>query len=362
MDSLSFAFIFMLVVVMKFSIRLLFVFILLAVCIVKANAQEYDSTYYEKYISKFCATICESNRNYKIRISSDPYSPIKDTIDVVYTGNTPFTTGICLDWDIFSLSVNFKSINVDENKKGFSDFFNIYFGFGNSKYMVELYYRYLKGFYDANSGYYQDTSTYYSQPNLVQEIYKAKFIYVFNDKQFAFKNGYTAIYQQKKSAATFLLQGNVFYNIQNNNDAFIPPPEAKNYAYSYKVNYLSNVGVALGGGGAGTWVIGKGFFVNGTLFMLAEFQQNTLDQTDGNKKTYFNVNAAFDNRICFGYNVRSFYTSVASRTETSIFRLYDIGLRSSTLFFDINIGYRFNLKDPKIMKKVRKTDVYKMFD
>ncbi len=356
---------------MKTIFQFYYKLILLTVFFIVMNffsiyAQKYDSTYYEKYLNRLCTTLSLSNRNYRIAITNNPYSPEKDTIDVIYKGNTPLTTGVTLDWDIFSLSFSFYGFSNNEDKKGSSEAFNVYFGWGNAKYIAETYYRYLKGFYDTRSNKYDsipgNDDEYNQQPNLTQQILRGKFIYVFNSEKFAFKNGYTAIYHQKKTAGSFLLQGNVFYNKQDNNNSFVPAAYAQSYAYSYQVNYLSNLGFSLGGGYAGTLVMGKDYFINGTLFLMGEFQHNKLSKTSGDYKEYDNWNAGSESRLCLGHNGRVFYLSVALRAETSIYRLYDIGLRNSILFTDFNIGYRFKVKDPKFMSKVRQNFLYKVFD
>lgn len=330
----------------------------------KAFSQTNDTSYYTVHTKNLCVTLLESRRNYLINIKSKPYQFIRDTIDIKYKGNTPFTTGISLDYDIFSLAVNFKSINLEEKTKGLSEFFNVGLGFGGTQYVVETYYSYLKGFYDTNSTYYYEPYTsegiYYSQPELTSQTLKAKFIYIFNDKQYAFKNGYSAIYRQKKSASTLLLQSNIAYSNFSNNQSLIPKKQPADSTYN-KVTSLNSLSVAIGGGAAGTWVIGDHFFLNGTLFLLAELQkiQAVNDKDEINNG---DLNAGFDSRMCFGYNARYFYATLSGRAETSIFSVENFSMQNSNLFLDISIGYRFDFKDPNFMKRLRKNKVYQIFE
>lgn len=330
----------------------------------KAFAQQNDTAYYEVHTKNLCATLLESRRNYSINIKSNPYQFLRDTIDIKYKGNTPFTTGIGLDYDIFSIAVNFKSVSVDEETKGLSELFNIGIGFGGTRYIVETYYSYLKGFYDVNSSYYYKPyaaqGEYYSQPELTSQTLKGKFIYVFNDKKYAFKNGYSAVYRQKKSAGSLVVQGNIAYSKFSNNQSLIPDEQPADSLIPQVVS-LNSLSLAGGGGVAGTWVIGSHFFMNGALFLMAEIQElKAVKEAGQNSKVA--ANAAFDSRMCFGYNTRNFFASFSGRAETSIFRVNDFSMQNSTLFFDVSIGYRFDLKDPNFMKRLRKNKIYQVFE
>ena len=329
-----------------------------------AKAQRNDTAFYEVHTKNLCVTLLESRRNYSINIKSNPYQFLNDTIDIRYKGNTPFTTGICLDYDIFSLAVNFKSVSVDEDTKGLSEMFAVALGFGGTRYIVETYFSYLKGFYDANSTYYyksfKSRGDYYSQPELTSQTLKGKFIYVFNDKEFAFKNGCSAIYRQKKSAGSLLVQGNISSSKFSNNRSLVPDGQFLDSLIPQVIS-LNSLSLAAGGGIAGTWVIGNHFFLNGTLFILAEFQKlKAVKETSQNMEAA--TNAAFDSRMCFGYNGRNFFASFSGRAETSIFRVNGFNMRNSALFFDLSIGYRFDLKDPSFMKQLRKNKLYQAFE
>lgn len=341
-----------------------YLFILFFFLGIKAFAQRNDTAYYEVHSKNICATLLESKRNYSINIKANPYQFLRDTIDIKYKGNTPFTTGIGLDYDIFYLGVTFKSVSIDEESKGLSELFNIAFGFGGTSYIVETYYTYLKGFYDVNSIYYYKPfaaqGEYYSQPELTSQTLKGKFIYVFNHKKYAFKNGYSAIYRQKKSAGSFVLQGNIAYNKISNNQSLIPDMQPTDSLISQVVS-LNSLCFAGGGGFAGTWVIGNHFFINGALFLLAEIQELKAVKEVGQNRQVA-ANAAFDSRMCFGYNTRNFFASFSGRAETSIFRVIDFNMQNSTLFLDLSIGYRFDLKDPNFMKRLRKNKIYQAFE
>ena len=186
--------------------------------------------------------------------------------------------------------------------------------------------------------------------------------YVFNDKKFAIKAGYTSIYRQLRSAASFIAVGNVYYTELNSNNAIVPRPLASQYANYENWSGLYVGAVSAGLGGSANIVIGKRLLINAILAVALETQWRTYSFLDGPSFSGTYLSPVGDSRFGISYNTPNWLVSLYTKTDFSYYNNPSIDLRAQIISAELDIAYRFRIKDPFFMPKVRQSWLYRLFD
>lgn len=338
---------------------------LFSLFIFSLRAQGWDSTYYLKYTDKFCITFNEYARMFNLQLDQKLFTDTSFSA-VSYTAEAKTGIGFTLDWDILGIAFGVYSFPGDETHKGKTDYSNFALSFGGAKYFLETSYRRYKGFYDVNSPNYdtafEETGIYYQDPDLTATAGQVRFFYVFRNKKFAIKSAYTSTYRQLKSSASLIGLANFYYKEFTSVNGIVPRPLSGLYGDYETWSGLFVPGFSAGIGGSGNLVIGKRFLLNGTLAFALTSQwrhYSFLDKPSFNK-TY--LSPVGDSRFAISYNAPRFLISIYSKTDFSFYNSQAINLEARFISAELDIGYRFNLKDPSFMPKVRQWWVYKIFD
>jgi hypothetical protein len=330
---------------------------------VNVKAPLYDSTYYRKYENDFIVALYTSVRSYGIDVLQTTAADSAGRSALSYRADANEVTGIEINYDKFSFSFGIKSKPPDTRKKGKTTYQDIGFSFGGNRWILETSYRGYRGFYDVNTSRYDTTYTdslpYYNIPSMANSAVRGKFLYFFNHRKFSYKSGYTCTYRQLKSAFSWVMVSNIYYNKLAADTSIVPHFVREYYGQNAYLNHLGITAFSAGAGFSGNIVILKSLFLNITFVIGPETQWRRYGYYGGGSRTLNYLTAAGDFRVSFGVNMKRFFMTLSSRTDFSA--IHGSGIKLDTKFYSgaFTIGYRFKKEsDPPIMEKIRKTRLY----
>lgn len=326
-----------------------------------------DSMYYTKYRGRVIVSVFQSYRYYNMDISQKLVHDSLGKSKLSYQAESNNITGVELNYDKFNISFGFRSEAPKNNSaKGNTKYTNLAFNVGGNKWIWENSYRYYRSFYDKNTNNY-DTALYKSgfytrMPNLVSESYKMKFMYFTNHNKFSFKSGYSCSYRQLRTAASFVLTGNIYYNRLNSDSSFIPLSLRPYYSDYADIHGLNVFAFSVYGGGSVNFVIWRALFLNLTLVIGPEDQWRTyryLTNDYSVTRNYISVSGDF--RASFGLNFKKFFVLLSSTSDFSWYDSKQLGFLSKYASVNFSIGCRIHVKTPKVYQDFQKTKLYRLF-
>lgn len=327
--------------------------------------KNWDTTYYKKYDQRFIVSIYQSQRRYEVEL--DPKNPLDSgKASHHYFADANKISGIEIDFDKISLSFSTRSTPPDNAKlKGKTNYTNFGLSFGGNKWFVENSYRRYKGFYDVNTANY-DTSykegkPYFQNPSMTNESIKSKFFYFSNNKRFAYKSAYTCVYRQLKSAASWVMSGNVYYNNLKTDTSFAAPQTRKFYGSDAELKGMRMLGISAGGGASINVVIWKSVYFNLTGLVNIESQWRKNNWYGGRTNNVQYITGSADLRASLGINNRNFFMSISSINDWNVYSSGQLDITSKFYSGNFNIGYRFKVKTPNWYKKIQASKIYNMF-
>lgn len=325
-----------------------------------------DSTYYQKYKDRLIFSFFQSYRNYEIDISQQLTADTFGLSKVAYIAESNLVSGIEINYDKFSLSVGFKSPSSQSQKKGETKYKNFALNFGGDRWVLENSYRSYSGFYNKNTSNYDTsfhrTGIYDQYPNILSEGYKTKFLFFTNSNKFSFKSGYSCNCQQRKSAFSFVLSANIYYNRFNSDSSFIPYKIRDYYDTHRSLNGLNVFAFSVYGGVSWNLVLWKAFFMNLTLIIGPEEQWRTYHYTDTYPtKTLFYTSISGDFRGSIGLNFKKFFVLLSSTSDFSLYSASQVSYLSKYASVNFSIGYRFKVKPSKRYQKFQQSKLYNKF-
>lgn len=332
-----------------------------------AQKKGWDSTYYTKYRDRLIISVFQSYRSYSMDISQ---TIIKDSLGlskVAYVADARLISGFEINYDKFSLSLGFKSGSSPEQyKKGDTKFRNIALNFGGNRWVLENSYRSYTGFYNKNTINYDTsfkrTGIYDQAPRLSSEAYKTKFLFFTNANKFSFKSGYSCSYRQLKSAFSFVLSANIYYNRLNSDSSFIPYQVRDYYDQRQSINGLNVFAFSVYGGGSFNLVLWKAFFMNMTLIIGPEEQWRTYRYISGYPtQDLFYTSISGDVRFSMGLNFKKFFFLISGTSDFSWYNGVQMSYLSKYGSINFSLGLRFKAKPPKFYRKFQQSRIYRKF-
>ena len=332
-----------------------------------AQKRAWDSTYYRKYTDRLIISVFQSYRNYSMDISQ---KLVKDTLGfskVGYVAEANLITGFEINYDKFNISFGYKSTTPkSKEQKGDTKYKNLALNIGGNRWIIENSYRSYQGFYNKNTGNYDTTfkrtGIYDQNPTLKSEAYKTKFLFFTNSNKFSFKSGYSCSYRQLKSAFSFVLSANLYYNRLNSDSSFIPYPVRNYYDTHNSINGLNVFAFSIYGGGSFNLVLWKAFFINLTLIIGPEQQWRTYRHLSNYPtQDLFYSSISGDFRGSMGLNFKKFFVLVSSSSDFSWYNGNSMEYLSKYGAINFSIGYRFHMKPPKFYQKFQQSKIYKKF-
>lgn len=326
----------------------------------------WDTTYYTKYKGRIIVSLFQSYRHYEMNIEQKITKDSLSQSKLNYLAESNNITGLEFNYDKISFSFGFRSTPPQNIKaKGNTKYTNLALNIGGNKWILENSYRKYKGFYEQNTARYDSNLVkdgyYYQLPNLLAESYKAKFMYFTNHNKFSFKSGYSCSYRQLRTAASFILMGNVFYNRLNCDSSFIPAQVRPYYADHADIHGLNVFAVSVYGGGSVNFVIWKALFLNLTLTLGPEEQWATyryLNSTQAYTRNYLSLSGDF--RASFGLNFKKFFVLFSSTSDFSYYSSSKLTFLSKYASANFSIGYRFHVKTAPFYRRFQKSKLYRL--
>lgn len=324
-----------------------------------------DTTYYRKYNESLIISLYQSfARQFDIEIS-EKFPPDTGKSGIHYFSDADVVSGIAIDYDKIGIAFGFRSVPPkDAKRKGNTNFFNLALNIGGNKWRLESSYRRYRGFYDANTANYSplfnDSTPFYHDRSLLNENIKFKFLYFLNHKKFAYKSGYGSNYRQTKSAASWMLLGNLYFNRFGADSSLFPFPVRNYYSNLGDLDRLRVIGLSAGGGFSWNLIIIKRFFANLTIGVGLESQWRKYHHNNGDAEDRMYISGSGDVRSSIGYNGDKFFFFLSSMNDINNFDSGALNIRTKFISGAFQIGYRFPVKTPGFYKKIQETGVYKM--
>lgn len=347
----------------------LFAIILVVFCYTNsiwAQKNKSDSTYYVKYKDKFIISIFQSYRNYEMGLSQQLVKDSLKKSELAYVAESNLVSGIELNYDKFNISIGWKNPSNSVKQKGDTKYRNFNFNIGGNRWILENSYRSYKGFYNKNTSRYDTTFSrtgiYDQNPRIMSEAYKTKFLFFTNSNKFSFKSGYSCNYHQLKSAFSFVLSGNIYYNRINSDSSFFPVPVRSYYDTHQSLNGLNVFAFSVYGGGSLNLVLWKHLFMNFTLIIGPEEQWRNYHYLDTHRsQTLFYTSVSGDFRASIGYNHKHFFMLLNTTSDFSWYNASQITYLSKYGAVNFLIGARIPSKPGKLYRKFQETKFYRMF-
>ncbi len=332
-----------------------------------AQKKAYDSTYYTKYKDRLIISIYQSYRNYSMDVAQKLTKDTLGTSKIGYVAEANLISGFEINYDKFNISVGYKSSPPkDQLKKGDTKYKNFALNIGGNRWIIENSYRSYQGFYNKNTVNYDTTfrrtGVYDQNPTLRSEAYKTKFLFFTNSNKFSFKSGYSCSYRQLRSAFSFVLSANIYYNRLNADSSFIPYPIRTYYDNHQSINGLNVFAFSVYGGGSFNLVLWKAFFMNLTLIIGPEQQWRTyryLSNYPTQDLFYSSISGDF--RGSMGLNFKKFFVLVSGTSDFSWYNGNSMEYLSKYGSINFSLGYRFRMKPGKLYRKFQESKVYKRF-
>ena len=330
-----------------------------------AQKNGWDTTYYTKYRHRLIVSVFQSYRDYKIDINQKLVTDSTGKSKVSYIAESNLVYGIELNYDKFNISVGFKNPSTQSAKKGDTKYRNFALNIGGNRWLLENSYRSYSGFYNKNTANYDTsfkrTGVYDQFPGISSEAYKTKFLFFTNANKFSFKSGYTSNFRQLKSAFSFVLSANIYYNRLNSDSSFFPAQIRSYYDTHRSMNGLNVFAFSVYGGGSWNLVLWKAFFMNLTLIIGPEEQWRTYNYLDTYpSQTLFYTSISGDFRGCIGLNFKKFFVKLNGTSDFSWYNGNQITYLSKYGAVNFSLGYRFRVKATKGYLKFQQSKLYKM--
>ncbi len=329
-----------------------------------AQKKGWDTTYYTKYRNRLIISFFQSYRNYQIDIAQNLTTDSTGKSKINYLAEANLIYGLEVNYDKFNISIGFKNPSRDKAKKGDTKYQNYALNIGGNRWILENSYRSYTGFYNKNTQSYDTTfnktGIYDQFPKLSTEAYKTKFLFFTNANKFSFKSGYSCNYQQRKSAFSFVLSANIYYNRMNSDSSFFPYPIRNYYDTHRSMNGLNVFAVSVYGGASWNLVLWKAFFMNLTLIIGPEEQWREYRYLDTYPtRNIFYSSISGDFRGSIGLNFKKFFVLLSATSDFSWYNASQINYLSKYGAVNFSLGYRFRVKPSKGYQKFQQSKLYK---
>ncbi|MBC7864926.1 MAG: DUF4421 family protein, partial [Bacteroidia bacterium] len=320
------------------------------------SQSNWDTTKYLKYKDRLIVSGYYSYRNFDYSITRNNPTVLDTMAKALhYKAAANNVIGLEFDYDKVSFAFGIKSSDANDSTKGKTSFKNFAFSFGGNKWIIEASYRNYKGFYDQNTATYdttmKTTHNYFQIPSMQVKQAKVKFMYFTNNKKFAYKAGYSYSCRQIKSAFTWVLGGNFYYNGLTTDSSLLPIQVRKSYSIDAYLKGVKVYGASAGAGASLNLVIWKTLFANFTFVLYGEPQWRTYTRLNGPNTQLCYLSASGDARLALGFNAKNFFFMFNSYNDFVYLNTGNSLITSKFISGSVSIGYRFKVKTPGFYKK-----------
>jgi hypothetical protein len=269
-----------------------------------------------------------------------------------YLPNGYFNIGIGVNFRSFGLSLATKIPFLQNNdyRNGETKRFGIQSYIYLSKFSIDLFASYSKGYYLNNSFQhlkYYSKDLEYQRPDIVSSNVGVSVNYIHNNKKFSYKAAFSDTEKQKRNAGSFISGGSILSYRTRADSAFVPGGldktlflKSKDISESDVLAFNANVGYAY------SLVFMRNGIVSVSYILGAGIQDNKYDRTF--KTNINNWRLSFNNsgRLGIGYRFKGYYARLAvirSNEYTSL-KYNDLGITNGTNFVQVSLGKRLSIK------------------
>ncbi len=225
------------------------------------RAAGYDTAFYKSYKGTIITRIFLA-RDYDIFTMKPP--PGLGTF--AYHANTPLSIGLGLTFRALSLSIS-KGLNflTSDQTKGPTNSLNLQAHLYRRKWVIDAVADFNRGFYLTPPGLAAtDGQSYYKRPDMDVQTFGASVTRVLNGSRFSYGAGLSQNAWQEKSAGSFLIGFQAFYNSTNADSTLAPAAVDSSYSRTgiHKLHFFE---LGPGLGYAYTFVFEKHYFLLASL-------------------------------------------------------------------------------------------------
>ena len=290
-------------VVQKQKIILLIAVTCLA-CYQQSAAQQlpdHDSLYYQSFAKFVTARFYFSQKYTTLELEKDSY-----ITRFRYLPNTSLNTGIGVTYNSLTLNLGygFGFLNPDKDK-GKTKYLDLQSHVYGRKWTIDLFGQFYKGYYLSPKGLgAADPGQYYIRPDVNISLAGVAIYNLLNPYKFSYRAALLQNEKQKKSAGSFLAGIELYYGSISADSSLVPSSIANQYLQR-GVRRLRFFKVGPGAGYAYTQVMGKHFFLTGSL--TGNLSVDYSRQEGGNGKgSRVSVSPGYIYRIVMGYDNGNF--------------------------------------------------------
>jgi len=148
--------------------------------------------------------------------------------DLIYHPNEPLILGFGFNYGILGLNIglNFPIVNNDDDIYGKTDYLDLQTHIYMPVLILDIYLQYYKGYHLTRPGEWMNDwpvyDTFPKRPDISSVSLGLNGQYVFNHKHFSYRASFLQNEWQKKSAGSFLIGGNIFFEDTKGDSSFIP--------------------------------------------------------------------------------------------------------------------------------------------
>lgn len=278
-------------------ITILVIVLISSFTVLSYSHAQVDSTYIGKFGQRYSVQVYSGNN------FTGLYHIRGNDTETVYMPNTPVAIGLGLSWGKSSIGFGYGFPFMRDKKKGDtkSNMFSFQYHYYGNKFIADLFFQDYKGLYTEDE---KNDEVYYFYPDIRVTHYGALWQYVFNSKKMSFRAAFNQAELQLKSAGSFLLGGEAFYNILRAQTTF----------NLNEKNRINNVQVGVSGGYAYTWVINRRLYLSGVLSVGVNVGTEYMDKFNLRSLSIY---PSVSPRVAFGYNHDSWSLRLSTIYNTS---------------------------------------------
>lgn len=267
-----------------------------------------DSGYIRSYDTMITARVYLSQKYLSLHMKD------KDSRQVLkYYPNSALNAGVGASYGWLTINVSagllFLNNGSDELAKGKTKAYDLQAHFYGPKAVIDLFAQKYEGYHLYPQGHAMASGTgWYIRPDMQMVQLGFSGYYAFNWRRYSSRAAYLQNEWQVRSAGSFLLGAEVFFEQANADSSFVPQALEKGYR-SGNTSRIQYGDLAPGAGYAYTLVLGKHIFISASLTGSL-----SLDILKESSPGYSHTSFAFDPNYAFktglGFNSRRFTASI----------------------------------------------------
>lgn len=260
----------------------------------------HDTSYYETYPHKLTTRLYLSQKYVHLN-----FPALNNAKKLEYEANPKLNFGAGITWRGISLNAfyGFSFLNKKDEPKGKTKGLNLQLHVYPRKWTIDLLAVLPKGFHlEPKGNAASNSNSYYYRPDVRFNLYGFSAYRVPNKEKFSYRAAIQQTEWQKKSAGSLLFGGQAYYGTVKGDSALVPKQLQNGFPQAgiTSINFFS---IGPGIGYAYTLVMGKHFFITGSIVGDLDFNFTTEKGGTG-KHNQTSLNPATVYKAALGYNGR----------------------------------------------------------